>query len=120
MRWDWKREVAARKIRAVREVKRDDGTEYSVELLLESRWLATLVLTSGEKIAATVLGDWETRHRTWDAATTATSWIDGAPEDKEEVVRLFHRLWSAAGTTHYEKREWRRLAQVLERAGYLS
>jgi len=36
----------------------------------------------------------------------------------EEVSRLFHHLWTQAGSTHYEKEEWKRMEGLLRRLGW--
>ena len=36
------------------------------------------------------------------------------PREKKEIHHLFHHLWSAAGSTHYDKAEWVRLEGLLK------
>ncbi len=36
------------------------------------------------------------------------------PQEKNEVHRLFHHLWSVAGSSQYDKEEWVRLEELLE------
>lgn len=40
------------------------------------------------------------------------------PGDNEEVRKLYHKLWTAAPESSYNKKDWLRLGKALSLAGY--
>lgn len=40
------------------------------------------------------------------------------PGDNEEVRKLYHKLWTAAPESSYDKKDWLRLGKALSLAGY--
>lgn len=114
---NWLNKIVGRTIWSVRRRVRNDKLEHRVELVFAGADDLTLLISSKGAIFATL-------HPTvlpiFDENWTDTNFEEaqGTPVDNEEIKELFHKLWSAAGTTYYNKKEWLRLAQVLSDSGY--
>lgn len=119
MNTDWKRLLATSRVFGVRERSRLDGSGHRVELWLGGPAPACVGISSSAPLRATVVSVGEMLRGSADSAWEESDFIRGEPEDKTEIDRLFHKLWTASGTTYYDKGEWQRIAGALRRAGYL-
>ena len=116
---DWKRWLAKSRVFGVRERNRLDGSGHRVELWLDGTEPACVRISSSTPLQATVVSVGEMLRGSEDPAWDDSDFVRCGPEDKREIDRLFHKLWTASGTTYYDKGEWQRLAGALRRAGYL-
>jgi hypothetical protein len=113
--------LAGRRILALRDQRRVGRLGqggHRVELLLAGSPPVFARLTSGTEIELRVLdalGDAASRAELdWEPSL----FLRPPPAADEEFRRQFLRLWDAAGTTQYDKAEWRRFARRLRDAGY--
>ena len=117
---DWRQEVVASRIFAVREMHSPDGARHRLELLLQGDQWATLSITSAAPFSVEVLDQGQAVHSVPEPEWESSGWLAGEPADREEIDRLFHELWTAAlATSRYDKSQWRKLALALTRAGYV-
>ena len=119
MQTDWKHQLVTSRVFGVREQSRLDGSRHRVEIWLEGPTWVRLEISSSALFRVTVSSPEESSLDSKDPAWEDSALIRGEPEDKKEIDRLFHKLWTASGTTYYDKGEWQRLAGALRRAGYL-
>lgn len=114
---DWKARVVNCSIYAVRRQERIDGSAFRVEFTFANGDDFTLFLTSVSDIQVTIVPTVLPEHDPNWSDSKYTVGKEGPP-DNQEIRRLFHKLWSSAETSRYEKAEWERLRSALTRGGY--
>jgi hypothetical protein len=114
---DWKQKIISRAIWVVHHRIQKEKSGHRIELYFSGEPDLALLLTSDTPItAATVPSVLPVIEDGW--IDTHFSVAKGGHGDNDEIRELFHKLWSNAGTTEYNKGDWKRLARALSNVGY--